>query len=144
MTHTCDRNVFGICKYGLEGLTPMTYQKSEMVVKYNYAVIEIREETTGVKVVVEVKGTGRERYLRYEIDVDKYLKFKPDSRYSFCKNHLSKKPLQRLNHLLYSVIILKNVLILAFLVFICGLSTVIVTVPFLILTIRQYISKKKE
>ena len=52
ITHTCDKNIFGLCKGFLNLISPRTWYLQEPVIEYNYAIFKIENN----KVNIEIKG----------------------------------------------------------------------------------------
>ena len=53
LTHTCDKNIFGMCDGFLAMISPRFMYKSEPIVDYNYGIVNVDEKS----ITLEIKGT---------------------------------------------------------------------------------------
>jgi len=83
MTHTCDKNLFGLCRYALRGNTPLKYQKSPVVVDFNYGIIDI--DLKSLEAAVSIKGRRNQTFLKKELDYGNQPSF------NYCENYLFNK-----------------------------------------------------
>lgn len=62
MTHTCDKNLFGLCRLALRGNTPPKFQQSPTVVDFNYGLITI--DLKSMQTDVAIKGRGDKIFIK--------------------------------------------------------------------------------
>eukprot|EP00355_Strombidium_rassoulzadegani_P010348 CAMPEP_0168627930 /NCGR_PEP_ID=MMETSP0449_2-20121227/11565_1 /TAXON_ID=1082188 /ORGANISM="Strombidium rassoulzadegani, Strain ras09" /LENGTH=185 /DNA_ID=CAMNT_0008670299 /DNA_START=44 /DNA_END=601 /DNA_ORIENTATION=+ len=57
ITHTCDKNILGMCSPFLDLITPKWIYKTEPIVDYNYMVLKLKEEEDGdLSLQFQLKG----------------------------------------------------------------------------------------
>ncbi|TNV74182.1 hypothetical protein FGO68_gene4652 [Halteria grandinella] len=82
ITHTCERNLKGFCTIALKGNTPDKFQASEIIVEFNYGLIEIDLEHQSIS--LKIMGLNQKVLLEHHIPIENPRMSPPGSKY--CEN----------------------------------------------------------